>query len=142
MAREITSQEGYQDKLVKLVPTEIIGAYLFISTGILGLSPAAPSIPQDAETKVWILVVSIALLILTPLYLLKLNGVTNVMQVLVTTVSFLVWVYSLGGPFVVWEWGYSPKIAGSVLVLWSLTTPLLVQVNKPSPEAAGDAHSE
>jgi hypothetical protein len=142
MAREITSQEGYQDKLVKLIPTEIIGAYLFISTGILGLNPAAPAIPQDAETKAWILIVSMTLLILTPLYLLRLSGVTNVMQLLVTTVSFLVWVYSLGGPFVVWDWGYSPKIAGSVLVLWSLITPLLVQGHTPPPGTAGEAQSK
>lgn len=137
MAREITIQETYQDRLVKLIPTEIIGAYLFISTSILEISPASPSIPRDLETKVWILIVSITLLILTPLYLWRLSGVTNGRQLTVTTISFVVWVYSLGGPFVVWEWGYRPKIAGSVLVLWSLITPLLVQSQEPP--AGGNA---
>jgi hypothetical protein len=118
MAREISSDERYQDKVVKLIPTEIIGAYLFISTEILEISPASPSTPQDLETKVWISVVSVVLLALTPIYLRTLNGVTNVVQLTWTTISFLVWIYSLGGPFVVWGWGYSPKVASSVLVLW------------------------
>lgn len=141
MAREITSQESYQEKLVKLIPTEIIGAYLFIATGILGISPASPSVPTDTETKVWMLIVSVTLLILTPLYLYRLGGVTNIKQLIVTTVSFLVWLYSLGGPFVVWEWGYSPKIAGSVLVLWSLITPLLVQAPQAVPVTGGESRA-
>ncbi len=46
MPREVNTTQAYADKIVKLVPTEIVGAYMVLA-GIIGISPAATSAPAD-----------------------------------------------------------------------------------------------
>ncbi len=137
MPRAINATQPYRDKLLKLIPTEIVAAYMVLA-GILGFgaTAAAPSVQQpsrltDAELQpILIQVVFFVLLVLTPVYLRKVSRVTGVAQLGVTTLSFAVWVYTLGGPFIVWDI-YYPLIASVILVLWSLITPLFVS---PAPE--------
>ncbi len=85
--------EYYTDYLLKLIPSEIIGAYVVID-GIIQGSNVDISI---IETVQW-LVVGI-LFILTPLYLYFLSKVNNVKHLVLATIGFLVWVFALGGPF-------------------------------------------
>jgi hypothetical protein len=118
VAREVNDKQTYQDKVVKLIPTEIVGAYMVLA----GIIPAN-------STKVWTLVISIALLVLTPVYLWRMSGVTNKVQLMVTTISFAVWIYSLGGPFAAWGL-YQPFISSILLILWTLTIPVMVSPNK------------
>lgn len=66
MPREVNSTQSYADKLVKLIPTEIVGAYMALS-GIIGVSPASSSTPGGMSGAM-IIVVSIILLALTPIY--------------------------------------------------------------------------
>lgn len=131
MAREVNTTQPYYDKLVKLIPSEIIGAYLVLSNilGYAGGSIQAKAFPgtvTEAEMRpVLIQIVFFTLLILTPVYLKKISRVNNVIQLAVTTISFVIWVYTLGGPFIVWGIYYS--IIGSVvLVLWSVIVPVFV----------------
>ena len=133
MPRQVDDTQPYQDKLVKLIPTEIVGAYMVL-TGILGVDPTsaaiAGQIPDSVLKPVLIQVVFFALLVLTPIYNVRVNRVSNIAQVVVTTLSYVVWVYTLGGPFVVWH-VYYPVIGSVVLVLWSLIAPLIVASNQP-----------
>jgi len=131
MAREVNTTQPYYDKLVKLIPSEIIGAYLVLSNilGYAGGSIQAKAFPgtvTEAEMRpVLIQIVFFTLLILTPVYLKKISKVNNAIQLAVTTISFVIWVYTLGGPFIVWGIYYS--IIGSVvLVLWSVIVPVFV----------------
>jgi hypothetical protein len=131
MAREVNSTQPYSDKLVKLIPSEIIGAYMVLSN-ILGYTAGSmqASVIQKPVTEndlkpVLLQIVFFVLLVLTPVYLRKISKVKNVSQLIVTTMSFVIWVYTLGGPFAVWGIYYS--IIGSVvLVLWSVIIPLFV----------------
>jgi hypothetical protein len=132
MAREVNATQPFANKLVKLIPTEIVGAYMVLA-GILGyasgVTPAAQQIPDPELKAILIQAVFFALLVLTPLYLWRIGRVSNLVQLVVTTISYVIWVYTLGGPFVVW--GIYHSVIGSVvLVLWSVITPLLVS---PSP---------
>ena len=43
MAREVNNEQPFQDKVVKLIPTEIVGAYLVIMGIIAPASAAAPA---------------------------------------------------------------------------------------------------
>ena len=126
MPREVNDTQAYQDKIVKLIPTELVGAYMVLA----GIIPAS-------SAKVGTLVVSIALLILTPLYLWRISKVTNVVQLVVTTISFAVWVYSLGGPFAAWGI-YQSYIASIVLILWTLIIPVVVTA-QPQDQAMSQA---
>ncbi len=141
MAREVNSTQPYQDKLVKLIPTEIVGGYMVIA-GLLGYGAdtmstsdgQATSIVTDAALNATLIqVVFFALLFATPLSLWKVSSVTNKIQLSVTTLAFAIWVYTLGGPFVVWSI-YYPKVGSVVLVLWSIFVPLLVQSTDSPPE--------
>ena len=114
MAREIKENQDYRARLLKLIPSEIVAAYMVLS-GI---------IPEDSA-KWGTLIVSIALLILVPFYLRRLQNVQRTSQLIVTMISFIVWLYSLGGPFEAWEL-YQSWIASIVLILWTLTVPLVV----------------
>jgi hypothetical protein len=132
MAREVNATQPFANKLVKLVPTEIVGAYVVLA-GMLGYAyaaaPAAQQMPDPELKAILIQVVFFTLLVLTPLYLWRIGRVSNLIQLAVTTISYVIWVYTLGGPFVVW--GLYNSIIGSVaLVLWTIATPLLVP---PSP---------
>ena len=49
-----------------------------------------------------------ALLVLTPLYLVKIHAVKSKVQVSLTTLSFPVWVYTIGGPFNMAGWPVAP----------------------------------
>lgn len=119
MAREIKETQKYKDRLLKLIPSEIVAAYMVLS-GI---------IPSDSA-KWGTLIVFIALLVLVPFYLKRIQNVQRNSQLMVTAISFVVWVYSLGGPFEVWGL-YKPWIGSIILVLWTLTMPLVVN---PQPQ--------
>ena len=132
MAREVNNTQPYSDKLVKLIPSEIVGAYMVLS-GILGYTAgknvtisALPKTIPDTELKPILLqIVFFILLILTPVYLKKISKVNNVKQLFITTISFIILVYSLVGPFIIWNIYYS--LIGSIaIVLWSLIVPLFI----------------
>jgi hypothetical protein len=131
MAREVNDTQPYSDKLVKLIPSEIIGAYMVLSNilgynaGKIQASVLPKAVTENDLKPVLLQIVFFVLLVLTPVYLRKISKVNNVTQLGVTTISFIIWVYTLGGPFVVWGIYYS--LIGSVaLVLWSLIVPLFV----------------
>ena len=123
MPREIKEAQNYKDRLLKLIPSEIVAAYLVLA-GIIPL----------ASAKWGTLIVSIILLILVPFYLWKIHNVTRASQIIVTSISFVVWVYSLGGPFQFWNL-YRAWIGSVILVLWTLIVPLALNP-KPQPQTA------
>jgi len=127
MAREITTENDFKDKLVKLIPTEIVGAYMVLA-GMLGFG--AEKLPDDRMAHLLIKIVFVILLVLTPLYLWRVSGVKRALQLVVSTISFAVWVYTLGGPFRSWDI-YYPMIASVALVIWSLIPPILIT---PKPD--------
>ena len=119
MAREIKVDQNYRDRLLKLIPSEIVAAYVVL----------AGVIPQH-HAKWGLLIVSVILLVLVPFYLKLLQNVNRIVQIVITTISFAVWVYSLGGPFR--EWGlYYAWLSSVILILWTLIVPLFVN---PQPQ--------
>jgi hypothetical protein len=124
MAREINETQPYSDKLVKFIPTEIVGAYMMLA-GFLGFGPGASALPAEKVDDALIQVVFFFLLALVPAYLWVVSGVRHVVQIIVATLSFVVWVYSLGGPFELWGF-HNPVVASVILVLWTLVPPLFI----------------
>lgn len=117
MPREIKPTNEFRSKLLKLIPSEIVAAYMVLQ-GI---------IPEDSG-KWGLIIVSLVLLIITPFYLSKFEKVKGTSQIAFSTFSFVVWVYTLGGPFE--NWGvHKPWIASIVLVLWTLIIPLFFKTN-------------
>ena len=112
MSRIIDNSNEYSEKLVKLVPTEIIGAYIAIE-GIVSTQPEMQSLVLTMG--------SITLLILVPLYLWFVFDIKSISQIAVTMFSFAVWVFSMGGPFDQFLW-YSQVYGAVGLILWTITS--------------------
>ena len=112
MAREVKTDQDYKMKLLKLIPSEIVAAYILIG-----------SIIPD-EYKQWgTIVAAIIMLVLIPFYLRRLYDVKRLGQIIYIMVAFIIWIYTLGEPFQHWgiwqEW-----IGSALLILYTLTIPL------------------
>ena len=117
MTRQIEPTNRYADILLKLIPTEIIGAYMVID-GFIS--------PSLANARWIALGASSFLLVMTPLYLRKWYNVQRRTQLIFMSLSFVVWVYWMGGPFKLWGI-HIPQIASIILVLWTLLIPFFNQ---------------
>lgn len=114
--------DSYSDRFVKLVPTESIAAYPSL-VGLLSTAPAGGTIAA------WVLFV--LLLILTPLYLAKRTTKKGdklpVGQLMLSSFAFVVWAYTVGGPFATLDW-YHPFWGSLAMLTVSALSPLLVSV--------------
>jgi hypothetical protein len=120
MAREVKINQDYKSKLLKLIPSEIVAAYVVIE----GIIP-------DERKYLGTLVVSLILLIMVPLYLRKIYNVRRVGQNIFVMVAFVVWIYSLGGPFKFWNI-WEAWIGSSLLILYTLAIPLFYRPGESS----------
>ena len=115
-----TTINDFKDRLVKLIPSEIITAY----TTIFGLITGAV---VAGNKNSLLLIVFALLLILTPFYLYYVSHVTKAAQIVFTTVAFAIWVSVIGGPFD----GYHPLgfplsfIGSIVLIFYTLLIPFV-----------------
>lgn len=117
----VASDDNFLAKVIKYIPAEIIAGYVAIS-GIL--DTVKSTVPF--HTVQW--VIAGILLILTPLWILRLGRVAGqplpIYQAIVGAVAFVCWVFALsGGPFSTLSW-YSPAYGAIVLVLFTLIAPL------------------
>ncbi|MFH6991759.1 hypothetical protein [Flavobacterium sp. FlaQc-48] len=123
-----TSFDDFKDRLVKLIPSEIVTAYVTIQGLVAGAT-----LNQDAEfgylnkgsnnLLLWIVV--ILLLIMTPVYLYYVTNVRKWGQILYTTIAFFIWVLVIGGPIkeII---GYSAQFIGSILLIfYTLFIPVI-----------------
>ncbi|MBO8131658.1 MAG: hypothetical protein H0Z29_09110 [Candidatus Marinimicrobia bacterium] len=123
MSREIHPNQSYKDKLLKLIPSEIVGAYMVIQ-GILSGQNILIGDKDITASFNW--AIFIIIFLLTPLFLLRVHNVRKTSQLIITSISFIIWGYSLGGPFAV-SGLYQPQIASILLVLWTLIIPLAIK---------------
>ena len=119
MAREIKRDQNYGEKLLRLIPSEIVAAYIVVT-----------SVIPESAVKWGYLIVSIILFITVPFYMWRIQKVKNILQLIITTIAFAVWTYSLnGGAFK--ELGlYKSWIASVILVLWTLIIPIIIPLKK------------
>ena len=122
MARTIKPDQDYKSKLLKLIPSEIIAAYMVVH-GIFEGQVIELGGRELTHIVGWS--VFAALMVLTPFYLVRVQQVKSRAQVVITTLSFPVWVYTIGGPFRMAGW-YQPQIASCILVVWTLVMPLVL----------------
>jgi len=112
--------DGYFDKLIKYIPTEIVGGWIAIT----GVIKSASNIPTN--TILWILLVIFT--VLTAVYILKQTFEPKkplaIKQTSISTIAFIVWVFALGEPFESLSF-YNPVYGSVLLILFNLTIPLV-----------------
>ena len=128
-----SSMRVYVDRIGKLIPTQLTGAYVAVQA-YLGV----PDVPKD---NIPILVgVAAVFTAMVPAYLILLRGIpwrgySNIARIIVSMISLPIWATNISiNYFVVWLADYVDielhpnwtKIPVIVLVCWALVTPLLL----------------
>lgn len=111
--------DTYFDRVLKYIPADIVGAWVAITGAIAGA--ATPE-----TTALWI--VFLALLVITPIWTWKQAKEPGkppaTTQILISTGSFLVWVFALGGPFATLSF-YKPLYGSLTLIIYTLIVALI-----------------
>ncbi|MGD9558282.1 MAG: hypothetical protein AB7V25_14755 [Mangrovibacterium sp.] len=108
------SKDDYFNRLLKYIPAEIVGLYLTLV-----------NITNTQSVAEWISWFVFALcLVLTPLYLWRVLKVSKSTQLIISTLSFVVWAYALGGPFE--QSGlFSNVFAAVLLPIYTVLIPII-----------------
>ena len=117
---QVAKIDGYFDKLLKYIPTEIVGGWIAIT----GLIKSASDIPTN--TILWILLIIFT--VLTALYILQQTSEPKkppaIKQTTISAIAFIVWVFALGEPFDSLSF-YNPIYGSILLIIYNLTIPLI-----------------
>ncbi len=113
--------DSYFEKLVKLIPADIVAAYVAIA-GLLS---------EHNNQPLWLTwSVFGGLLALTPLYVCYIKtdppGLVSskTFHCLTSCLAFTAWVFALGGPFATLKW-YQPYLGSICLILVTLIIPVI-----------------
>jgi hypothetical protein len=122
--------DGYLDKIVKSIPSQVIAFYTAAIVALGGAvgEPVAAGDATAGNPRLWI---PYALgLILTPLLTWKQTHEPNkppaYIQIIVATVSFVIWAFATGGPFASLSF-WDPTIGSIVLGAYTLVLGVLPQ---------------
>ncbi|MFD0766112.1 hypothetical protein ACFQZI_14710 [Mucilaginibacter lutimaris] len=113
----------YLEKVSKLIPSEIIGAYLTM-VGLL------TKIDDHSTRRTLTIVVFFACLLLTPIYLYRMADADKpkIIHILLSTFAFIVWAYVTSGDkigtLLGWN-GYDAAAASIFLILFSIISALI-----------------
>jgi hypothetical protein len=108
----------YKDRLVKLIPSEIITAYVTLKGLIIGAG-----VQGNKQLLLWI--VFGILVILNPLYLYYVTNVKKAGQIAFSSFAFILWVMGIGGTFTS-ILGFPAEYIGSILlVIYTLFIPFV-----------------
>ncbi len=119
--------DSFLEKLLKLIPVEIVLVYATLVSFI----------PEEFYPH---LIIFLVLLLITPLYLRYALNVNNYSQIIVSTLSFVIWVFYLGGPFTFFNW-YAHWIAGTILIVFSLIPPMILKSSAKSLIKNRESHN-
>ncbi len=106
--------DGYADRLVKLIPTEVIGVYFSMVTLL------KHSKDTVAEVVPWLVFAFGALA--TLFYLRVTLKVLDTRQLSLSVVAFCVWAFTIGEPFSHYAW-YNGTYAGLLLIAYTFIAP-------------------
>jgi len=108
----------YLDRLLKMIPAEVVSLYLVGS----GFIPEG----QTIGLTIW------AVVCLIGVVALRAYGTTDPVEnkppdwvhVAISSVAFVIWVYSLGGPFTAFNL-HTPSLSSLLVLAWTFFMPIL-----------------
>ena len=120
-------EDQFTDRLFKYIPAEVVVVYVFVE-GLIRNAPAG--VPRGKV--LW--GVFFFLLAGTWVYLNRVQNVSKKAQLVISTLAFAVWVFSLGGPFQSFSW-YNPFYGSLFLPLYTFGISAL-KVEAPVPSSS------
>jgi len=119
---ETAAPDEWRDKVVKLIPAEVVAFYVATSAIIA-------TIGRPDETKWWLFGMFVIGLICTPLYLRRATRNDNPgprpKQYVITTVAFVVWALATSAPLVAIGLPVSPVLSAVILPVFTLVSGVL-----------------
>ena len=112
--------DGYFDRLLKFVPADIVAAWIAIT----GLIAAADNVPVPRLLWIMFAVFVVITAAWTYVQTREANMPPATTQIAIATISFVVWVFALGGPFVNLGF-YNPVYGSIVLIIYSLVAGMV-----------------
>lgn len=125
MARAITRQDedSFRERLLKHIPSEIIGVYLAVN-GMLSGNENTPS---------WIYwIIFGVLVILCPIWLRFGQNVLKWWQLMMSTIAFIIWSMTMPGAWDIVP--YAAVIGGALVVIYSGIIAPIVAKNTPKQQ--------
>ncbi|MEZ0395645.1 MAG: hypothetical protein ABWK53_04335 [Anaerolineales bacterium] len=119
MARSISSNDNYLSRLLKYIPSEIVMVFVSVE-GVLRSSFGDN--PAYLEMGLWILAGTLT--VLTPIWLWRVMRVKSFQHLFLSTVSMVIWMFAIGGPFTFFEW-YHQSLGAVVLPIYTLLVPII-----------------
>ena len=123
------TEDNYLERLFKLIPSETIAVYLFIEGVLLS---AFSDAEQQSQLVTWLWVILAIMLVGNFFYLRRLQDVTDPVQHVILALAFIVWVFTIGGPFQYLSF-YQPFMGAVLLGLFTFFVPIFysgVTVNR------------
>lgn len=119
--------DNYFEKLMKYIPSEIVGAWIAIQGILASGNQEAELVDSNQNISLWFIL--IFLLILTFFYIKQQtydeNKKTAIKQIIISVIAFLIWAYAIGGePFLSLEF-YDSRYGAVLMILYTLTIPLV-----------------
>jgi hypothetical protein len=112
--------DGYKDKVLKLIPAETVALYVSLQ-GVLVSALSDPARAQ--QLQVWEWAIFLIMMALNALYLLRVQHVTDWKQHAIVAAAFIVWAFTLGGPFESLPF-YEPFMGSVTLALFTFVVPM------------------
>jgi hypothetical protein len=111
--------DDYSSKLMKYIPAETVAGFVTLN----GLLSAVPGV---SLAFFWF--VFVTLVLLTMGYAWRSTQYKHLppayLQIAIQTVAFVVWVFSIGGPFTYFTW-YRQYYGATILILYTIFIPLI-----------------
>lgn len=114
---ETVNRDGYFDRLFKYIPAELVAGYIFVLGVVKQLTNAG-------EIMVFQWALFVIFCIMTPSYLWRVQKVQKLQQHIISLLSFIVWVFALGGPFALSGW-YNPVYGSILLPVFTLIVAII-----------------
>ena len=103
--------DDFKSRLVKMIPGEVVAAYLACNTAIT----------QFGGDKEWYWVILGIILIVLPFYLTRVMNITDKVQIILMCIAFVIWCTTLEKPFDQWLSPSSKRQLVSTLALTLFT---------------------
>jgi hypothetical protein len=111
--------DSYRERLLKYIPVETIALFIAVYGSTYYISGSEAWYPLMAR---WILVAGI---LGTILYLWQADGVTDLVQLAISTIGFVIWVCALGVVTVASLPYYNAVVAAAFLIVWVFGAPFI-----------------
>jgi hypothetical protein len=112
--------DPYKERLLKLIPAETVAVYVSLQ-GVLLSALAAPE--KAARLDAWLWTIFVSVLVLNALYLRNIQKVVDWKQHAIVATAFVVWAFTLGGPFQRLSF-YEPFMGSVALLLFTFAVPI------------------